>query len=241
VMSKPGFQSTGKRKGQSLVEYSLILVLVVVVLLVILNLFGVSLVKVYCSIMSGLKGPNGGACSLAYFMDGFDNLDNWEAIFGSLGSWDTSSGELCTDGSGERRLMSKASLPDDYRITMNNARLNSGLGYGLMFRLSPSGSNYSGYSFQVDPGYGNKFIFRRYDLNGAELITPIAVANPPAGFDWNAQHKVEVVVSGSTFTAYIDDSPVLTANDSTYTSGGAGLRAWSNSRACFDNLSITPP
>jgi len=240
-MLKPGTHSTGKWKGQSLVEYALILVLVVVVLVVILNLFGVSLVKVYCTIMSGLKGPNGGTCSMAYLTDGFDDLNGWQAIFGSTGSWDTSSGQLCTDGSGDRRLMSNAPLPDDYRITMNNAQLNSGPGFGLMFRLSPSGSNYSGYSFQVDPGYGNKLIFRRYDLNGAELAIPIAAANPPAGFDWNAQHKVEVEVVGSTFTAYIDGSPVLTASDSTYTSGAAGLRTWGNSNACFDDLSITPP
>jgi Flp pilus assembly pilin Flp len=240
-MTKAGFHLTGKRAGQSMVEYGLILALVVVVVVVILNLFGVSLVKVYCLIETGLKGPNGGACSMAYLLDTFDNLDNWQAIFGSLGDWDTSSGQLCTDGSGDRRLMSDVSLPDDYRVTMNSVLLNSGPGLALMFRLSPSGSNYSGYSFQVDPGYGNKFIFRRYDINGTELVTPIAAANPPAGFQWNVPHKVEVLVSGDTFTAYIDDSPVLTATDSTYSSGGVGVRAWGGTNACFDDLSVTPP
>jgi hypothetical protein len=43
---------------------------------------------------------------------------------------------------------------------------------------------------------------------------------------YNTPHQVQVVAQGNTFTAYIDGQAMLTATDSTYASGGVGLRSW---------------
>jgi hypothetical protein len=96
----------------------------------------------------------------------------------------------------------------------------------------------NGYSFQYDPGYyPGSFIFRKW-VNGREIATPFAVSKAP-GFDWySAPRDVRVVVKGDTFTAYVDGQPVLTAQDSTYTSGGTGLRTWDSTQVCFDQFGL---
>lgn len=85
------------------------------------------------------------------------------------------------------------------------------------------------------------FIFRRYDNNGTELGKPLAVGNAPAGFDWNKTHKICVSVVGNTFQAYVDDALVLSAQDSNYTSGAAGVRTWDSTSVKFTGFSLTPP
>jgi hypothetical protein len=175
-----------------------------------------------------------------YVSDTFQDLSQWKSIYGK-NEWEVKDGWLYADSHGDQRLMNTARLPDDYTVTLEQVQLLDGNGYGIMFRLSPSGSSYSGYSFQVDPGYGHKLIFRRYDKNGYELGKPIAVGDAPAAFGWNSVHKISVSVKGDTFKAYIDDRLVLTAQDSTYLSGGVGLRTWDSARVRFSGFSVTPP
>jgi Flp pilus assembly pilin Flp len=96
----------------------------------------------------------------------------------------------------------------------------------------------NGYVFQYDPGYSpGSFIIRKW-VNGRELSVPIAVAKA-SGYDWyNTPRDIQVVVKGDTFTAYVDGTPVLTATDSTYTSGGTGIRTWDSTQVCFDQFGM---
>ena len=225
------------KSGQSILEYSLIITLIVLASMLLISVTGNTISGVFCLVVRGLNPQTSGSCAY-YLSDKFANMNNWLLYWGSPG-WSLSNGQLVMTG--DNRLVNKTLLPNDYRVIADKAQLVSGNGYGLMFRMNQSGYNYSGYSFQIDPGYGNAFVFRRYDQNGAELSTPLSTSHMPANFNLNAPHKVEVVVVGSTFQAYVDGSLVLTANDSTYTSGQVGLRTWDTSVARYDNLTVTPP
>ena len=220
--------------GQGLIEYALLLVLLGVISLTTLKLSGVNISTVYSKISTALGGEPS-----AFVDDTFDSLSGWKAIFGP-NNWKIVNGTLTTTSSGDQRLMETSNVPSDYVIN-TTAQLVSGSGYGVMFRLTQSGSNFGGYCFQLDPGYGNKFVLRKYSSNGSEISTPIAVANPPAGFDFYASHNVSVSVVGNTYTAYVDGVKVMTASDSTYTSGGAGVRTWSTSSLKMDDFSVAAP
>lgn len=175
-----------------------------------------------------------------YVSDDFQNLDQWKSIYGK-NEWWVEDGWLYADSHGDQRLMNTASLPDDYAVTLEQVQLLDGQGYGIMFRLNPSGKSYAGYSFQVDTGYGHKLVFRRYDKDGSELGKPIAVGDAPVAFGWNSPHRISVSVRGDTFRAYIDGNLVLTAQDKTYPSGGVGLRTWDSARVRFSGFYVTPP
>ncbi len=176
-----------------------------------------------------------------FVLDEFDNLDDWKKINGP-NCWKTGGGVLSVSkGSCTSVLMNQAVLPDDYQISMQKAKLLNGLGYGLMFRLSKDENSFTGYSFQVDRGLGNQFVFRRYDKNGTELGQPLAAVPAPVGFDFTTAHSVEVSVVGDTFTAYVDGVQVLSAVDDTYPSGGSGLRTWGDSQSEFDGFSVLTP
>jgi len=223
-----------KQKGQGLVEYVLILFLLGVISVSSLKVAGVNVQSTYDKVYQALGGKSGD-----YLDENFNDLTGWKAIFGP-NNWKIVDGYLTTTSSGDQRIMESTNLPSDYVINTSAQLLNGG-GYGVMFRLTQSGNKFGGYSFQLDSGYGNKFVLRKYTSNGSEVKTPIAVANPPAGFDFNAPHNVTVKVVGNNFTMLVDGTQVMTASDSTYTSGGAGLRTWWTSQVKVDNFNVTAP
>lgn len=221
-------------RGQGLIEYALILVLVFLVSLAGLRLLGVDTKSLYEK-FTGMFD----AQEKIYLTDSFLDLKAWKVIYGQT-CLKAENGILSTTkASCESRIMNTGTLPKDYTVSMDMAELLNGNGFGLMFRLDKNQGNYSGYSFQVDPGLGNKFAFRRYDANGVELSTPLAVAAFPVGFNKNEPHAVSVTVKGNTFTGYIDGVAVLTATDNTYQSGGAGLRVWDSTQANFSGFSVS--
>lgn len=227
--SNPNFQP-----GQGLIEYVSIILLMVLVSYGGLRLAGVDIRSMFEKIVS-LFGQE----ETVYVADEFLNLASWETFQGQ-NCWKTENGILTTTKTScDSRMLNKTNLPADYQVNMDMAQLLGGNGYGMMFRLTASGTSYGGYSFQIDPGYGNKFVFRRYDANGVELGKPLAVGNPPDGFNFKAPHKVSVSVKGDTFNAYVDGVMVLSAKDSTYSSGETGLRIWDSTTAKYSGFSVT--
>jgi len=165
------------RRGQGFVEYILLVLLLGIISASALKITGVDVGDLFTSVANTLSNK-----SNTVFADTFSDLSNWKSIFGP-NRWSVLDGNLVTTSAGDQRIMETSNLPNDYVIT-TTAQLLSGGGYGIMFRLTPSGSSYAGYSFQLDEGYGNKFVLRKYSANGTEISTPIAVSNPPAGFDF---------------------------------------------------------
>ena len=230
----------GYYSAQGMVEYALTLVLIAIASLIILQISGVSLQKVYCRV-SGLFVSNACQTSTVYCQDGFNNnLSGWQVTAGTSTSWVASNGQMCASGYGTitNRCSATGSLPSsDYVAAIDGAKLNSGNGYGIYFRATNSASGLNGYVFQYDPGF-NGLVMRKW-VNGAEINPPIAFKSMP-GADWyGAAHTLSVKVSGDTYVGMVDGVPILTATDTTYPTGGTGIRTWDSTQVCMDNFSVS--
>ena len=140
------------------------------------------------------------------------------------GTWKIVNGQLVPTTTGENRLAFGDPTWTDVQLSVN-ATLNSGRGYGVYFR-SNGQANISGYCFQVDPGYSPASFLVRKVVNGAES-NPIASVAIPAGFSvYGAAHATTISAVGSHIVVKVDGVTMLDFNDSTFTSGGAGLRSW---------------
>lgn len=224
--------------GQGLLEYALLISLIAVGIALALNLYGISVREAYCNVAD--KVSRGQACKPTEIcQDDFSgDLSGWTLLEGSVGS--IKDGKYCPPS--YSRTLNNCSTSsgnlEDYTVSLNGADLKSGSGYGLAFRAEDTPTGMTGYVFQYDPGYyPGSFIIRKW-VNGRELSTPIAVKKMP-GYDWySAPHDISVDVKGDTFTAYVDGEAILTATDSTYTSGGSGLRTWDSTQVCFDQFGM---
>lgn len=214
------------QKGQSYVEYILIIALVVVITIGVLAAIGTSIKDLYCEVITALGGD---ACQPSE-----QELTDWNEIFGD---WDYEDGQVCGKYNG--RTFADGFTGDDYVVNIDSATLERGNGYGVYFRTSDEAA-VDGYNFQYDPGWdGGAFLFRKW-VNGHEL-PPIAV-HRDRDFDWlGTSRELQVRVEGDTFTAYVDGEEVLTATDDTYSEGGVGLRTWNGTHACFEGVSVIAP
>jgi Flp pilus assembly pilin Flp len=227
-----------QQRGQGLIEYALLLLLVATGIILIMQLMGVSVKSLYCRAADSISG--GVTCAAQdYCTDGFSSgLNGWN---NSTGTWTEQNGQLCTSSySTTFNSCSQNANLGDYSIKLNGADLTQGNGYGVFFRVTNPGPSFNGYSFQYDTGWeGGSFIFRKW-VNGVELATPIAVT-PDNNFNWyNTSHNVKVAVKGNTFTAYVDGIPVTTVTDNTYPIGSVGLRSWDSTQVCFDSIAVSP-
>lgn len=229
--------TTRKRSGQGFVEYAIIMVLVAINIILILQITGVNIKSLYCSIVNKLGGSS--TCE-TYCKDSFASLSNWSQLGNS--GWEAQNGMMCNTKANEQRAYSTCSteqkVPDDYVIDFESVVLTKGNGYGVFYRMQSKDPT-TGYVFQYDPGV-NGFVVRKW-VNGWEVNPAVKYISAP-GTDWfNVSRKVKLVVKGSTMNAYIDGKLVLTANDSTYLNGGGvGLRTWDSTTACFGNFSVSP-
>jgi len=163
--------------------------------------------------------------------------------------------EMTTVG-GERRVLAGATTATEYTVTTDTTLL-SGEGYGIFLRASaPEGG--TSYTVQADHGFGQLILRERQ--NEQELSTPLARANPPAGFVWYGQpHLLSVTIQGNSLAATIDGTQVLNVANLTEASataaksssgllspvvaplaGSYGLRAWSSAVVRFQRVTAGP-
>jgi pilus assembly protein Flp/PilA len=127
----------------------------------------------------------------------------------------------------------------------------SGFGYGVWLRATPNASTRtvpSGYSFQVDPGVGNRFVLKVWE-NGTE--TTMAMSSFPGGFDPKVDNAISVTMVGDTFVALVNGAEVLRVNslsDLARVKGKAvptgtqfGLRAWQKADATMSGTTVAVP
>jgi hypothetical protein len=223
------------KNGQGLVEYALLLALLVIGMILVLSLSGTSLSDLYCRVASGIGG--GKACNeqKMYCQDNFDgDTSGWQNVSGAP---TMQNGQMCFPNS--MQVMNKCSTQmtqSDYVINLNDVTLMQGNGYGVYFRSTLTGSGLNGYAFQYDPGAGNALLIRSW-INGREVISPIARV-PINSTIYNVPHDFKIVTKGDTFTVFMDGVQVMTAKDSTYPTGGVGLRSWDSTSGCFNDFSI---
>jgi prepilin-type N-terminal cleavage/methylation domain-containing protein len=187
------------------------------------------------------KGNDTVACSVHYISADsplwstlWANLDGFRTI---MGRWTVAGGVISSDATSyQNRGLFGSAAWTDVRIT-SRVTLNSGPGYGIYFRATQGASGPTGYTFQYDPGLGNKFVVRKV-VNGVES-GPIAQSSMPAGFAiYGTSHDVEITAIGNRIVAKVDGKIVLDFVDSTFASGQAGLRSWNKSAVGFGGVNV---
>lgn len=226
--------------GQGLIEYGLIIALIALVAIVAVRDLDIS--RLYTGIGSALMLPTQDPRSTAYCTGRTDSLQDWNVTGPGSQYWTASSGQLCIDNQNSgynyayNTCSQSGNMPNnsDYSVKLDGANLIKGRGYGVMFRMQADSPSTTGYSFQYDPG-AEGFLFKKW-VNGREYLIK-RQAMP--GYQYTGvPRNVVVTVKGDQMYAYIDGELVLQAADSTFTSGGAGLRTWHYTSACFSGFGI---
>lgn len=240
-MKNDNFQKRFALHAQGLVEYALLISLLVIGLVLLLNLFGVSVSDVYCDIAKSLGSENACATEIAFCEDTFDSgLSNWKSSYGTPSTKD---GQLCFSGAAlSLNQCSMKAEQSDYAVMLDDVTLSKGNGYGVFFRATDKGKGLNGYAFQYDPGlrsgkYPNGALIIRKWVNGREISNPIAIA--PMNADvYNTSHDFQISANGNVLTVSMDGKQVLTVKDNTYASGGTGIRSWDSTSGCMGNFSM---
>lgn len=225
-----------RQSGAETLEFLAVVSLLAIVVIPAFYMFGSSVQKAVCNLVDSISGTTSDCAAGIIFSQ---DSGKWSNLMGSLNG----EGRKCSGDNTNNLTLANGTNGQDYTIS-TNAQLNSGSGYGVIFRASgPAVNNAlptSGYSFQYDKGL-NKFVFRKFCAicNPKESIIS-QTSEKPVGYDWNKSQPIKVVVNGNTFTAYVDGKEVLKATDNTYPSGQVGLRTWGGNN-CFDDFKVTTP
>jgi hypothetical protein len=157
-----------------------------------------------------------------------DNLDD-----GALNAWTPNKGTWSNPSTFMRGIYGDGDAWNIKNVTGDDfayeAKLNlvSGTAAALVFRSSADGT--SSYDVMLDAEAGVFKIARRSPTYTILASTPMTVQR-------NHVYKVKVVTKGNLIEAYLDDAKLLSATDSTFSSGHFGVLVY-RGRAEFDDLS----
>jgi|JFJP01.1.fsa_nt_gi hypothetical protein len=211
------------QKGQGLVEYALLLLLIAFVTGLSLNIAGVSVQDLYNQVTAGLRGENTDCSPLA-----------------RAGSeWDASDDKFWRGGIEQQEDGYRACplcgglLPgfsgNDYQVGLSGVQVEktnpTWNGYGITFRAENGPKGLNGYMFEVEKVNKNnptRIYFSKW-VNGVQIKPYIKMFYLPSDIDWNNPPDMSVKVEGDTFTAYMDGQQVLQGKDTTYPTGGSGV------------------
>ena len=187
-----------------------------------------------CSI-SGTSATTAGTC----FSDDFSSIDSgWISV---EGDWSWSGGTVSyTDAYGDGGVLYMDADYDDGYLEATFGISSTGYG-GLLFRIAdmPSAANYYDDAGQM---YYCYILINTYQVvrcgrtnnNWSEL------------FEYNTDitrgefHDLGINMEGSHFTVFLDGAEIGSFSDSTYSSGGIGLRV-GYGRGIYNSISFKPP
>ena len=242
-------------KGQGLVEYGLVLVLVALVTGITVTVFGDSLADLYADIISGFNDKSASQATVTPTEEVVEDEEVAEQtdICGNETStekaWKISSsdkkeatfdGQLCLSNIKDDEITAfnqcsaGKEVPDDYDLVLSGADLKDGE-YGVLFRVQNTGYKTSGYSLQYDETK-DAYLLIKLDKG---ISTTLAVGNVPDFSPYTTSHDLSVEVNGSTITAYVNGVQILNVVDDSYSSGSTGLQVFGkNAEACFSDFSL---
>lgn len=174
---------------------------------------------------------------------------DWQVVRGSAS---ISGQTVDISKAGEVRVLDTRNRPTEDATVTTTATLHSGSGFGIWTRASVnSDKTESGWSFQVDPGWGNKFIIRWWS-HDSECSSPLAYAAFPKGFDPAKPHQYQVSVHGDRYVATVDGTDALVVpslkaaiatspcNSWAVPHGNrVGMRSWGTSSSTFVGTTLT--
>lgn len=128
-------------------------------------------------------------------------------------------------------------------------------GYGLWLRATntPGFGVTSGYTFQVDPGAGSRFVIKVWNTTSTNNVlnrteTTLGMVNFPPGFDPTATNRVAVSLIGNNLTAYVNGTAVFANFDVAAASASKGktppagtqygVRTWGQAGLAMDTTTV---
>ncbi|ANY69352.1 hypothetical protein BBD42_24865 [Paenibacillus sp. BIHB 4019] len=168
------------------------------------------------------------------FGDDFsDGSDNGWTTYG--GSWSVSGGAYGVNaGAGFKSIANGINLSDF--VYEGELKMASGGDAGLLFRVSdPAIGSDALKGYYAALNTNNTVVLGKFNSNWTYLTGASFTVTP------GTTYRMKVVANGATIKVYVNDmdTPVVTHSDSSYTSGGIGVRTY-NSAVTFDNLTATP-
>ena len=233
----------GKSRGQGLIEYALIIILIAIVTILVLSLTGVSINAVYCQAMNdlNLEAAVCSACNTGFASE--DDLAGWEGEGGN--NIQLGDGRACFGGTGglygsHHNPCSRSLGSNDFTLTLEdlNMQYDRGYpywldGYHVGFREQ---DERNGYEFYYFARYNLIYLVK--EVNGRKIVLDYDFVSN----DWrHGTYDLQIQVQGDTFTVLKDDTPVLSASDNTYTEGDIGFSGRMFSSACVSGISTDTP
>lgn len=181
------------------------------------------------------------ASSPVAFQDSFSgNLDGWQTV--QPATWGARDGRLQQWGDATGEPVDEPSVLATKNVTIGDGKLEAhiyptgGSPVGLVFRGSDAGY----YSLELYPNLPNKsskaVLYKLTSTGGTKVAeTPAASWQ---GYAYSTWQLVTVELAGSSIVASVDGRQVLSANDSSFNSGWAGVWTYANTGAQFDNVRI---
>lgn len=228
-------------RGQGLVEYALLLLLIGTAVVLGVSLTGVSLTDVYNDALDDFRlGYSSEACApLAQAGEGWQALKDKFWMGGITGA----------DGAYEVCPLCGGLLPNnfgsDYSVALNGVGVknvrSTWNGYGIAFRSSFDKNGLNGYMFEIEQVNKNQPVTAYFSkwVNGKQIRPPLSSLNLSSSFDWGNPPDFRIDSQGDSFTAYLDGAPVLSAKDSTYTDGSVGVISNQGTQLTFEDLFVT--
>ncbi len=165
---------------------------------------------------------------------GSDNFSTGDATGWQTysGTWTASGGSYSVTGGSGAKAIFKGIVTDDINCAAN-VSVNGG-DAGILFRASKYAigtDSYSGYYAGIQTGVG--VILGKANGSWTQLASAAMTINA------NTVYPVRVTARGSAIKVYVSDmtTPKISITDTTYASGGVGLRTHSTS-AVFDNFDV---
>ena len=179
----------------------------------------------------------------AAFLDNFStNLDGWQTVQTEAATWGARDGRLQQWGDATGEPVDVPSVLAARNITVGDGKIEAhifptgGSPVGLVFRGSDAGY----YRLDLNPNLPDqtaKVVLRKVTSTGeAKIAETPATAWP--GYAYSTWQLVSISMAGSNIVVSVDGTQVLTANDSSFNTGWAGVWAFANSSAQFDNVRI---
>lgn len=183
------------------------------------------------------------ALSLVSFLEDFSgDLSKWQTVQTAPATWAVRDGRLRPLGDANSEPSDEPAVLAIKDLSITDARIEahvyptSGDPVGLAFRGSDTGY----YRLDLYPNLPNKYpkaILNRVTTRGAERILEIPVSAWP-GYQYNHWQLVTVTLAGTSITASVDGTQVLSTNDNSFNAGWAGVWTFANTGAQFDNVRV---
>ena len=160
------------------------------------------------------------------FEDNFDdgNLNGWTI---SSGSWDVVDGQLRCIASHDAKIFAGDGTWEDYSISADVASISGSVDIGILGRLLDEAHTYQG---QL---WNEKARIKIWEEDWSDIS---AESFPATNSIW---YNMRLEFRGTNIKMYINNLLVAIAKDTMYQNGKIGLRCASNSKAYFDNVTVT--